>query len=505
MRILYIDIDSLRPDHLGCYGYHRNTSPNIDRIADGARRFTNYYTSDAPCVPSRTALFTSRFGIHTGVINHGGLNASMRPRGSGRDFNLQMDEYRTWMTALRDAGLHTALVSVFPQHHGAIQVLDGFDEWHHTDEFRSDHVYPYAEEWIENNAADDDWYLHVNFWDPHTPYNTPEDFGYPFEDEPAPEWPDQETIEDHYESYGPHSAQDVHGWGGDTPFPRTPEEISNREEYKQYVDGYDVGIRYVDEYIGKLLDQLEAEGVLDETLIIVSADHGENMGELNVYGDHHTADDKTCRVPLIVDGPGVEPGVDEEFHYQIDLAPTITEFVDGDVPTGWDGRSFADSLTEGADDTGRDYLVVSQAPWSCQRGVRWDDWLLLRTYHDGLKDFDPVELYDLDADPHETTNLAQEKPDVARKGIALLDEWVSTRLMETARDEAGGNADAPRALTDPMLEVLHEGGPFHARPDEQLESYAERLRETGRAEHAAALEETRGFVDQSIDAYLGGE
>ncbi len=55
MKILFLDLDTLRPDHLGCYGYHRNTSPNIDKIAENGVRFNNYYCSDAPCLPSRAA------------------------------------------------------------------------------------------------------------------------------------------------------------------------------------------------------------------------------------------------------------------------------------------------------------------------------------------------------------------------------------------------------------------------------------------------------------------
>lgn len=61
-----MDIDTLRPDHLGCYGYHRRTSPNIDALAAEGVRFENVYASDVPCLPSRTALSTGRFGIHTG-------------------------------------------------------------------------------------------------------------------------------------------------------------------------------------------------------------------------------------------------------------------------------------------------------------------------------------------------------------------------------------------------------------------------------------------------------
>ena len=90
MRILYVDIDTLRPDHLGCYGYPRATSTNIDKVAEDSVRFTDVYCSDAPCLPSRAALMTGRFGIHTGCVGHGGVNAEMRWEGRNRgmaDFN----------------------------------------------------------------------------------------------------------------------------------------------------------------------------------------------------------------------------------------------------------------------------------------------------------------------------------------------------------------------------------------------------------------------------------
>ena len=93
MKILFIDIDTLRPDHLGCYGYERNTSPNIDSIAKDSVVFNQYYCSDAPCLPSRTALMTGKFGIHTRVVGHGGTTADIRPEGPDRGFKPHLNHY----------------------------------------------------------------------------------------------------------------------------------------------------------------------------------------------------------------------------------------------------------------------------------------------------------------------------------------------------------------------------------------------------------------------------
>ena len=72
MRVLFVDIDTLRPDHMGCYGYSRNTTPNFDKVAEEGVRFDEYYCSDAPCLPSRAALISGMFGIHNGAVGHGG-------------------------------------------------------------------------------------------------------------------------------------------------------------------------------------------------------------------------------------------------------------------------------------------------------------------------------------------------------------------------------------------------------------------------------------------------
>ncbi len=480
MRILYYDIDTLRPDHLGCYGYHRDTSPNIDRIAAEGTVFTNYYASDAPCLPSRAALFLGRHGIHTGVVDHGGTAADPYIVGPDRGFRLGPN-WNTWPAAMRTCGIYTSSVSPFAERHSAWWFYHGFREMHNPGRGgmeRAEEVVPTALEWLDRHGEEDNWFLHVNVWDPHTPYRTPEEFGNPFKDAPLPDWIDQDAINRQLRSYGPHSAREPRGFGPRNDRFDLPNEIAGLEDYRRWVDGYDCGIRYADQHLGMILDALEERGLLEDTAIIISSDHGENQGELNVYGDHQTADHITSRVPLIIRWPGKTGGnMDDGLHYNLDLPPTVMELLGGKPAGRWDGCSFAPAL-DGASDTGREFLVVSQCAWSCQRAVRFGPWIVIRTYHTGMKDFPPVMLFNLEEDPHETRDLASERPDIADRGLALLEQWTADMMAMSAN------------RIDPLWTVLQEGGPFHTRSE--WPSYCERLRENGRAEGADELERTRG-------------
>jgi choline-sulfatase len=371
MRILYIDIDTLRPDHLSCYGYHRRTSPNIDTLAEEGLLFQNCYNTDAPCLPSRNALWSGRCGFHTGVVGHGGTAADPFIEGPSRGFR---DVYgaTSWMSALRRIGLYTVTVSPFGERHGAWQWYAGFREVYnpgHGGSEIAEELTPLALDWIGRNGQEDNWFLHVNYWDPHTPYRTPLEEGNPFEGDPLPAWLTEEVRARAWEGFGPHSAQEPHGWG-DAPLhqrhSRIPAQLDSMDALKQWIDGYDVGIRYADKHAGRLLNALADIGVLDDTVVMVSSDHGENQGELNVWGDHQTADQITCRVPLIVRWPGITdaPRVDRALHYQYDWAATMVELLGGQVPDNWDGTAFTDALRQG-EERGREYVVVSQNAWSC--------------------------------------------------------------------------------------------------------------------------------------------
>jgi arylsulfatase A-like enzyme len=484
MRILYVDIDSLRPDHLGCYGYHRNTSPVIDAIAAEGIRFDQCYVSDAPCLPSRTALWSGRHGFRTGVVGHGGTAAQPFVEGPRRAFNDTFS--RTgWMSVLREAGYRTATVSSFGQRHSAWHWYAGFRDVLDPGGFGTELAPQVAEPalgWIRRHAREEKWFLHVNFWDPHTPYRTPLDFGNPFEHDAPPAWLTEDVRRRCWESHGPHSAQEPHGFGpADVPFPRMPAQIDSSNAVKQWVDGYDAGIRYADAHIDRLLEALQAAHVLDETMIVVGADHGECLGELNVWGDHQTADSITCRVPLIVRRPGAEPGVERDLHYQFDWAATLLGLAGCDVPDNWDGRAFgAGGPTQHG--AGRESLVLGMGAWTCMRSVRWDRYICMWTYHGGYKDLAPVLLFDLQEDPHEQYDLAADRPDLVARAADILARW-QAEMMDTTQTDV-----------DPLLTVMREGGPWQVRG--HLGGYVDHLRRTDRAsaaeqllrEHAADLE-----------------
>jgi choline-sulfatase len=470
MRILHFDLDTLRADHLGCYGYPRNT---IDRVAAEGMRFNNYYCSDAPCLPSRAALMSGMYGIHTGAIGHGGTAGDMRLQGRTRRFKNDLS-YQCLPSIFRNADMRTVSISPFAERHSFFSFYAGFTEIYNTGKSgmeSAEDISPTVLDWLERNAKSDDWYLHVNYWDPHTPYRAPAEFGNPFKDASLPEWLTPDILKHHNEHVGPHSSLETYMYHGkDNPkYPRYPSQVTTMEQLKSFIDGYDCGVRYMDDHLGNILRLLSVKEVLEDTVIIVSADHGENLGELGIYGEHATADNFTCRIPMIIRWPGrVKSGtVDNGLHLQLDLAPTLADMLNQDHHPMWDGHSYAESLTSNKD-TGRDDIIISQCAHVCQRSVRWDNWLYMRTYHDGYHLFPREMLFNLKDDPYEQNNLSEAHPELCREGAWRLMRWHDEMM-----------ASQPYGYTnDPMCTVVAEGGPHHTRGF--LPQYCERLETTGR-------------------------
>jgi len=234
----------------------------------------------------------------------------------------------------------------------------------------------------------------------------------------------------------------------------------------------------MDDHIGKVIELLKSPGIFEDTLIVISADHGEDQGELNVYGDHHTADMPTSNVPMIVHGPGVSASRQQDgFMYHLDLGPTLLDLLGHaeKIPAGWDGESFAGPC-KGENWTGRESVVFGQGAWSAQRSVRWSKWLYIRTYHKGLHEWPDEMLFEVEADPHQTNNLAEEKPEVCQQAKSILQAWI---------DQVSLCGDT--TVSDPFVALINEGGPTYVGG--RKEWYMDHLKNTGREAAAKRLNE----------------
>ncbi len=477
MRILYVDIDTLRPDHMGCYGYHRNTTPNLDKIAEEGVRFDRFYCSDAPCLPSRAALISGQFGIHNGAVGHGGTAGDRRLVGRERGFRDRIDAHN-FNRIFRNAGLHTASISSFAERHSSYWYTANFHETYNVGKCGNEsgeEILPVALDWIERNAERDNWYLHLHLWDPHTPYRTPADFENPFADEPLNTFITPEIFEHHKKISSPHGLNEINMYD-DTAWPQYPKHpgrIDTYEDLRILFDGYDCGIRYADMIMGQVFDALKQKGVYDDLAVIVTADHGENFGEIGVYSEHGTADEATCRIPMLMKWPGGPKGkIDTDFHYLLDLVPTMADLLGTPKWDKWDGQSFAPVITEGTR-AGRDYVVLSQMAHVCQRAVRFEDWIYIRTVHDGFRLYDKEMLFNLASDPHEQNDVKDAHPEICARAARMLLDWQEEMMLLS---------DYP---VDPMWTVMHEGGPYHTVGEK--DGYVRRLMETGREEAGRAL------------------
>ena len=484
MKIIYLDLDSLRPDHLGCYGYHRNTSPNIDSIANEGVRFTDCYASDIPCCPSRTAMMTAQFGIHNGLICHYGSAGDVHHEGATRGFISRLSK-ETLPGFLRNHGHYTASISPFPERHGAWTFNAGFMETINTGMCgmeSAEDVTPTALDWINRNANQNNWFLHLNYWDPHMPSRVPEGVPNPFENEPLSDFYTQEEIDRQLGLIGakmPHIVEKTYfnynqgnvrpRWPGapNRAYPRCPEQIRTMGDIKKIVDEYDASIHYLDSHLGQIFDACKQAGIWDDLTIVINADHGENLGELGIYGDHRTADYITTHIPLIVRHPGGKQGhVDTGLHYHLDLAPTLAELI-GQAPLEvWDGASYAPAILNG-NPCGHKALVVSAGWGTAQRSVRSENWFYTHTYHDGYNLFPEIQLYDVNQDAHQIHNIAEAHPEVCQNLESTLVSW-RDQMLDTM----------PYAGTpDPMDVVLQQGGPIQ---NSVLTGLIENLEENGR-------------------------
>lgn len=440
MRVLYVDIDSLRPDHVTAYGYEKPTTPNIAELADDGVIFDRAYVAASPCMPSRAAALTSRYGINNGVVTHGSRGRTLNDPWIWDGWSGNRSEWWTLPEACFHERIHTGAVSSFPRHpshwfyhlwHEFYQPQEPTGAGEHFQTPRAETVADLAAAFLDDHG-DESFFLYAQFWDPHTPYNRSEENVEQFSGGDLPPYPTEEQIANHR---------------ADTWRSAAYEGIDDRSDLADVLAQYDAEIEYVDAQIGRLLDDLRELGIYDDTLIVLTADHGEEFGEHGLYREHWSTHDGTQRVPLIVKPPAdtqVDPGRRNHLVTNIDIAPTIASYLDVDSPARWQGRSLR-PVIEDSETPGRESLVFEHGLYTAQRAVRTDRWKLVRTYHSGLWDLPDVQLFDMRADPWEQNDVAANHPAVVEDLEETMAVWAEKHvgreedaLHAVAREEPAG-------------------------------------------------------------------
>ena len=419
MNVLWFCLDTLRADHLGCYGYFRDTSPTIDRLAGEGVLFGQSRANAVATGPGFTSMFTAQYAVNNEWY--------VTPFDVGDILNFP-DATPVFPERVWDAGGITtaAFDNLFSFASHMKQFVRGF-EWyvnatgtsralhHHTvGGAVNERLLP----WIGRFAAERPFFLFVHYWDPHTPYNQPDEFARPFVHERG-------RLDDLPVREAPAGYRYVPGWGtvANVPNAEGPADFAPAAgspwRHPQTIDSYDGEIRYTDHLVAEVLAALGEAGVLDDTAVVINADHGEQL--MQHYGSwgHPGLHDANVFTPLILWRPGLLPAGarPEGYALHVDVGPTILDLLGVEPLAGADGASLLPLIRGEA--AGRDhYVAESMAQRSLVRG----NWKYIR--HRCA----PDELYDLAADPMEAIDLLDDEPDRAEALRDELEAWVTRQL-----------------------------------------------------------------------------
>lgn len=412
MNIILFSLDTTRADRLSCYGYSRPTSPHLDRIAAQGAIFTEFYSPHIPTFPGHTTMLTGR-----DMYAHQVTGQSSTPELSGEIPTLaEILSARGWFTGAAD-NLGRWFARGFQR----------YESYHwdttHPREWRKGEAVTATALQILHEAASQDkpFFLFFHYWDPHTPYLPPAPFTRMF-----------------YEGneFDPNN--------------RSMELVWAFENFKWYFNEwmpgvtdiefpkaqYDAEIAYMDACLAHVFSRLEELRLMDETLLVITADHGEELDEHGCWFDHHGLYEPNIRVPLILRLPGRIPaGLRVSgFTRMQDLAPTILDYAGLlDPALKFDGVSMR-PLIENPCGVSRgtcDALHLSENTWMKKRGLRTHEWKLIVSLEPDIHGFPMTELYHLTTDPEEKFNLAEERLDVTHELRGRLEGHVRRRVAET--------------------------------------------------------------------------
>ncbi len=349
--VLLLMVDALRADHLGCYGYERDTSPRIDALANESVLFLNAYAQSPWTKPSIPTLFTSLYPIQHGVYE------GEKPDSAGYlESDVLADEFLTLAEAFKQAGFRTAAFvnnAHLPASQGFAQ---GFDLYEHGDLSAAEIQQGFLEFTDREPAAPFFAYLH--YLDVHWPFEPEPPFDERFGSAEAAAFP------------GPD------GWRGLRDAINQGRISLSPEEHQQLVALHDGGIAELDHHIGRLLERLRQQGRLDQTIIMLTSDHGEELLEHGKVGHGGTLFDEVIRVPMLIRLPGGAGArrVREPARL-LDVYPTLLEAAGIPIPPQLVGRDLL-----AASNRTPEIVAETRHKGTYRVSLRRGDWKYIRTY-----------------------------------------------------------------------------------------------------------------------------
>jgi arylsulfatase A-like enzyme/Flp pilus assembly protein TadD len=380
--LLLVTIDTLRPDHLGAYGYQGIQTATLDRLAQEGVLFRNAVCQTPLTLVSHTSMFT-------------GLNPNVHGVRDNGYFSLS-DSFMTLAEYLKGAGYTTAAfigTAILDRSHGLAQGFDWYSQYRPTivigteSQRRAEEVIAEALDWLQKSQGKDKpFFVWIHLYDPHAPYNAPEPF------------------------------------------------------HSQYSAApYDGEIAYTDHVLGAFFSQLEQLGFMQNSLVVVMGDHGESLDEHREPDHGFFVYDATVKIPMIVSWRGhFSHAVVQQQVQEIDLLPTLADLMGFKTSGLIQGRDMK-PLLEGKTFEPPPAYVESMTPklyygWSELKAIRSQDWKYIEAP-------DP-ELYNLKDDPAEKHNLISQYPDRVRQMHERLGKLAA--MSPPSGSQTAGSIDAEK-------------------------------------------------------------
>jgi len=432
--VILITLDTTRADHVSSYGYTRKTTPNLDKLAAKSLQFLNAISPSPWTIPAHASLFTSLFPSQHGAITK--MEGDVLSGYPLRQFDFVLARL------LKKHGLFTAGFVGGPFLKSEFGFSQGFDiyedTWEGFDQ-RANQINAKVFPWLEKNASAP-FFLFINYFDPHAPYNPPSSFHSPFKG------PYDGDVD--FSTFGPHQIM----LGEVSPL--------NEQNKQRAIDLYDSEILYMDHHLGKLLDRLEAFGVLDNSLMIITSDHGESFGEHEIWGHGGLPVESQIRVPLIIQYPPKikKPRRIADQIQTTSIFSTILKNLDIPLPPVTEHKGFGIDLLsvgEGERNQPPEYTFAERFIPSEYRGMlRSNHWKYLQKTIDRDNGKEILEwVFDLKHDPYELTNLLgrdTKKDDSLRSAFSQFVKEIAHEGSELRKLPAA----PPKELGEGMRESL---------------------------------------------------